>query len=443
MPDMKGMDHSAMKMPEKKALKQEPSVMPAMDHSKMAMPKTESTAAANDDSMSQMDHSKMKGQKAPPMDHSSMAGMDHGSMAMPKGTKKGSSSGMDMSGMDHAAMGHNQPMASPHSGHGMNDAERPGSPYEKLRALRSTRLSDDRPLREYTFRLQGNMIRYVWTLDGKTLTEADTINVRRGERVQFKFINETMMHHPMHLHGHFFRVLNGAGDFSPLKHTVDVPPFETRTIEFAADEPGDWMMHCHILYHAEVGMARVVHYEDAPMPSHMQAMPTNLFSNPHDPLFFFGEGTALSNMTDGFVTLQNNRNALTATWEVGWENVEKTGHEIDLTYDRYLGNFASVFAGAELTNGEAGDRGIFGVRYLLPLMIQSQAWVDTEGDFRVSLSQSIALTPRLAVFGGVEYDTLTRWEGVTGLEYVLGKRFSLVGQWHSEYGLGGGFSFRF
>lgn len=96
-----------------------------------------------------------------------------------------------------------------------------------------------------------------------------------------------------------------------------------------------------------------------------------------------------------------------------------------------------------MTNGEAGDRGIFGVRYLLPLMIQSQAWVDTEGELRASLSQSIALTPRLSVFGGVEYDTATRWEGVAGLEYVLGKHFSLIGQWHSEYGAGGGVSFRF
>jgi hypothetical protein len=325
----------------------------------------------------------------------------------------------------------------------MTNAERPGSPYEMLRAVRSTRISDDRPLREYTFRLQGNMIRYVWTLDGKTLTEADTINVRRGERVQFKFINETMMHHPMHLHGHFFRVLTGAGDFSPLKHTVDVPPFESRTIEFAADEPGDWMMHCHILYHAEVGMARVVHYEDAPLPSHLHGVSKFDMWTAHDPIFFFGEGTALSQMSDGFLTLQNNRNALTASWEVGWGRVDKTGYEVDLTYDRYIGNFASVFAGAEFTNGEAGDRGIFGVRYLLPLMIQSQAWVDTEGDFRLALTQSIALTPRLAVFGGAEYDTLTRWEGVAGLEYVLGKRFSLIGQWHSEYGPGGGLSFRF
>lgn len=420
---VQGMDHSKMKM------KMEGDAMPAaekpmshegMDHGAMV------TEGQGDGP--EVDHSQMKMEEMPGMD---MKGMDHSKMK-------------PMSGMDHAAMGYKPPATgSGHDGHGKTSMERPGSPYELLRAVKSTRFSDERPLREYTFRLQGNMIRYVWTLDGKTLTEADTINVRRGERVQFKFVNETMMHHPMHLHGHFFRVLTGARDFSPLKHTVDVPPFETRTIEFAADEPGDWMMHCHILYHAEVGMARVVHYEDSPTTSHLHGVSKFDMWTAHDPLFFFGEGTALSQMSDGFLTLQNNRNALTAAWEVGWGKVDKIGYEVDLTYDRFIGSFASVFAGAELTNGEAGDRGIFGVRYLLPLLIQSQAWLDTEGDFRLALTQSIALTPRLAAFGGAEYDTLTRWEGVAGLEYMLGKRFSVVGQWHSEYGLGGGLSLRF
>ena len=454
---MGGMDHSKMKMEGNAApTAEKPTSHEGMDHGSMMMEGQGDSGEMDHSAMKQegtedmksMDHSKMEmpakpEKEAPKTDE--MAGMDHSKMEMPAKSKDGASEEDPMAGMDHAAMGHSAgaaPAQSP-GGHSMTNAERPGSPYEMLRAVRSTRISDDRPLREYTFRLQGNMIRYVWTLDGKTFTEADTINVRRGERVQFKFINETMMHHPMHLHGHFFRVLTGAGNFSPLKHTVDVPPFETRTIEFAADEPGDWMMHCHILYHAEVGMARVVHYEDAPVPSHMHGVSKFEMWTAHDPIFFFGEGTALSQMSDGFLTLQNNRNALTAEWEVGWGNVDKTGYEVDLTYDRFLGNFASIFAGAELTNGEAGDRGIFGVRYLLPLMIQSQAWVDTEGDVRFALTQSIALTPRLAVFGGAEYDTLTRWEGVAGLEYVLGKRFSLIGQWHSEYGAGAGLALRF
>ena len=74
-------------------------------------------------------------------------------------------------------------------------------------------------------------------------------------------INRTMMHHPMHLHGLFFRVINGRGNRAPLKHTVDVAPMTTTVLKFMADEPGDWFFHCHLLYHMMSGMARVVEYE--------------------------------------------------------------------------------------------------------------------------------------------------------------------------------------
>ena len=84
------------------------------------------------------------------------------------------------------------------------------------------------------FTLSGDMERYVWMMNGKILEEADFIPIRRGENVRFVLTNMTMMNHPMHLHGHFFRVVNGQGQYSPLKHTVDVAPFDTTTIEFAA-----------------------------------------------------------------------------------------------------------------------------------------------------------------------------------------------------------------
>jgi len=391
--------------------------MSGMDHSTMKMPMK---GKVDNGAMAAMDHSMHGGEAAPAME-----GMDHSKMKPAAAT-------------DHAEMGHAMPS------HTMDSDGRPGSPYESLKAISSTELSGGRPLRSYTFRLQGDMIRYVWTLNGRTFTEADMVNIRKGERVRFNFINETMMHHPMHLHGHFFRVLTTAGILSPLKHTVDVPPMSSRTIEFAADEPGDWLMHCHVLYHAEVGMGRIIHYEDAPPnPNLMAGHRAWDMTKMHDPIFFFGEVAALSNMTEGFVAFENNRNGLSAAWEVGWGEVDETGYEVDFAYDRYLNSFTSVFAGAHLTGEDPGDRGVFGVRYLLPFLIRSQAWVDTNGEFRVGLSQSISLTSRLSVYGGAEYDTLTDWETVAGLEYVLDKRFSLIGQWHSEYGWGGGFGFRF
>ena len=111
-------------------------------------------------------------------------------------------------------------------------------------------------------RLTGDMQRYVWSFNGKTVKEESTIRVTRGEVVRMRFINDTMMHHPLHLHGHFFRLLNGKGEFAPLKHTVDVPPMGKAAIEFLANEEGDWVFHCHLLYHMKAGMTRVISYAE-------------------------------------------------------------------------------------------------------------------------------------------------------------------------------------
>ncbi len=429
MTDMKGMEG----MSEMKG--KDDNGMAGMDHASMGQGDISPTEPA-------MDHSAMAGMKGmspskPAMKSDAMAGMkgmDHGSMPMP--AQKANAAMPPMAGMGGSGAMSNS----------MDDPERPGSPYEKLRALRSTVISDSRPLREYTFRLQGDMIRYVWTLDGKTFTEADMINVRRGEKVRFTFINDSMMHHPMHLHGHFFRLVTGAGSLSPMKHTVDVPPMTSRTIEFAADEPGDWMMHCHILYHAEVGMMRVVHYEDAPVTSYMAQHPMNAFpliGGPHDPKFFFGEGILLSNMTEGTASLQNNRNGLTAHWQSRIGNGSETDYELGIDYDRFITSNFSAFASYEWSNGINTDRGMFGARYLLPFLIQSQASVDTDGDFRFTVSKVFPITARLSLFGRAQYDTKARWEASAGVAYFLHKNISLVGQYHNQYGWGAGVGFRF
>ncbi|MCK5481988.1 MAG: multicopper oxidase domain-containing protein, partial [Gammaproteobacteria bacterium] len=107
------------------------------------------------------------------------------------------------------------------------DPARPWPPYDKLRSANSTSFAKDKPVREIRFTLDGDMERYVWFLNNKPLSESDSIFIRAGEVTRFIMINRTMMHHPMHLHGHFFRVINGQGDHAPLKHTVDVAPMST------------------------------------------------------------------------------------------------------------------------------------------------------------------------------------------------------------------------
>jgi hypothetical protein len=127
------------------------------------------------------------------------------------------------------------------------DPGRPWPPYANLRSTKPTAFPQDKPVREIRLTLDGDMERYVWFLNNKPLSESDSIRIREGEVVRFIMVNRTMMHHPMHLHGHFFRVINSQGDYSPLKHTVNVAPMSTTVIEFYTDEVGDWFFHCHLL----------------------------------------------------------------------------------------------------------------------------------------------------------------------------------------------------
>ena len=109
-----------------------------------------------------------------------------------------------------------------------------------LKAPQPTTLPKDAPVRELRFELTGNMNRYVWSMDNKVLSETDKILIKKGENVRITLYNGSMMRHPMHLHGHDFRILNGQGDYAPLKNVLDIMPMETDVIEFAANVEGDW-----------------------------------------------------------------------------------------------------------------------------------------------------------------------------------------------------------
>jgi hypothetical protein len=321
--------------------------------------------------------------------------------------------------------------------------ERPAPPYDRLRALQPTAFDSSRPVREIRLTLDGDMARYVWLLNNQPLSESDSLEVKRGEVVRFIMINRTMMHHPMHLHGHFFRVLNAQGEFSPLKHTVDVAPMTTTVIEFAADEFGDWFFHCHILYHMMSGMAQVVHYQDFAPDAATAAVRPQLY---HDPFYLFGRVDVLSQMTQGALAFANTRHIFSTEWRAGWQRVDDVEWEVTPAYDYYLNRFASVFAGVDLEGaGDQFDRheGILGLRYLLPVNITSRVWVDTAGEFQFAVGKHLELTPRLTVFSEAEYDTKDRWEVRAGTSYLLTRHFSLIGQRHSQFGWGGGLRWQF
>ncbi len=331
---------------------------------------------------------------------------------------------------------------------------RPGSPYRLLKSPRDTSLPAHLPHRKVTLHLTGDMNRYIWSFDGKTIAREPFVMIKKGEIVELELINDSMMHHPIHLHGHFFRVLMEHGRYSPLKHTIDVPPMSKRVVEFEANEEKDWMFHCHILYHMMSGMARVFRYEAEPGTQHAahDVKPEDhglhhaagLGEHSHDMSYVWGASTIQSQMTSGLLTWMNPKNDLLLAWEVGWERVRRPEHEIDVLYQRYFDMNFQAFAGWRFSNHDnTGNRVIVGINYRLPLMIWADLSVDSEGNGRFQLSKRFQLTPRLGVFGYAFYDTGSRWEWSAGADYTLTRSTSLSISYHSDYGPGAGLLIRF
>lgn len=189
-------------------------------------------------------------------------GMTQGAMpghTMPDGTA--------MEGMGHGAMamGTSQdPFYAP--GSGLMPAAANGGKFLSYADLRAQKpLYDDREAtREIELRLTGNMERYIWSLNDVKMSDAEPIVLQYGERVRFKFVNETMMSHPMHLHGMWSILDTGKGKWDPVKHVVNVSPGTTVYMETEVDAPGQWAFHCHLSYHADSGMFRKVVVEGGP-----------------------------------------------------------------------------------------------------------------------------------------------------------------------------------
>ncbi len=196
-----------------------------------------------------------------------MDAMDGGAHTMPDGTvmKNDAIEG----GMDHGAhAGAKMAKADPFyaSGSGLAPKAANGGKmlsYGDLKAQKP--LYPQRPAtREIELKLTGNMERYIWSVNGVKYADAEPIRLTYGERVRFKFVNETMMSHPMHLHGMWSILDNGSGQWNPIKHVVSVSPGTTVFMETEVDAPGQWAFHCHLAYHAEAGMFRKVVVEGAP-----------------------------------------------------------------------------------------------------------------------------------------------------------------------------------
>ena len=242
----------------------------------MAAGATEHTAA----SQGRMDHTAMAG-----MDHSQMSGMDSGQMAgMDHAAPQRTTASHDaMPGMDHAAaQGSSAMQAHPASeagnplvdmqtmmptarlddpGIGLRDNGRRVLTYADLRS----RFADPdgrEPLRTLELHLTGHMERYAWSIDGVKFADAEPLRFKYGERLRLVLVNDTMMHHPIHLHGMWSDLEDEHGNFKVRKHTLDIPPGTRRSYRVTADALGRWAYHCHLMYHMDLGMFREVRVDE-------------------------------------------------------------------------------------------------------------------------------------------------------------------------------------
>ena len=342
-----------------------------------------------------------------------------------------------------------------HANHSMKgNAELVTLNYGMLKAPHPTTLPKDAPVRELRFELTGNMNRYVWSMDNKVLSESDKILIRKGENVRITLYNGSMMRHPMHLHGHDFRVLNGQEEYAPLKNVLDIMPMETDTIEFLANAEGDWFFHCHILYHMMAGMNRVFSYEEQEPNPYLpnKAWAYKKLQKESNQLHFMAENDFASNGNDGRAMLQNTRWSFGTEWRLGYH--DDHGYESETHIGRYIGKnqWFMPFVGFDWryrkTDGIV-EKNIFGqgntkdsravlslgAEYTLPLLVTLQGEVFSDGNVRFQLMrEDIPISPRIRWAFMLNTDK----EYMTGLKYIVTRNLGISTHYDSDMGLGFG-----
>jgi len=326
--------------------------------------------------------------------------------------------------------------------------------YGMLKAPHPTTLPKDAPVRELRFELTGNMNRYVWSMDNKVLSETDKILIKKGENVRITLYNGSMMRHPMHLHGHDFRVLNGQGEFAPLKNVLDIMPMETDTIEFLANAEGDWFFHCHILYHMMAGMNRVFSYEEQVpnpyLPNKKWAY--NKLQSESNQFHFMAENEIATNGNDGMAMLHNTRWSFGTEWRLGYN--DEHGYEMETHIGRYIGKnqWFMPFVGFDWRyrkqNGEV-EKNLFGqtntkdqravlslgAKYTLPMLVELQGEVFMDGNVKFQLMrEDIPISPRLRWAFMVNTDK----EYMTGFKYIATRNLGISTHYDSDMGIGFG-----
>jgi hypothetical protein len=260
----------------------------------------------------------------------------------------------------------------------------------------------------------------------------------------------------MHLHGHDFRVLNSHGSYSPLKNVIDIMPMETDTIEFAANQDGNWFFHCHILYHMMAGMGRVFTYNNSTvnpdLPNAEDAYRMFRKHKDQNMKHLMARIGLETNGSDGEAMLSSNRYALVTEWRIG--SRPHHGYEVETLLGRYLGvnQWWLPYIGFDFhrnTKENESEKNLFGqysnqnnrstftvgVQYITPWLILADARVDGNGKFRLELSrEDIPLTQRLRMH--LMWNTDREYSG--GFRYIISKWLAASTHYDSDMGLGAG-----
>lgn len=331
--------------------------------------------------------------------------------------------------------------------------------YSMLKSPSNTNLPKDAPIKEIKFTLTGNMNRYVWSIDNRVLSESDKIPVKKGEILRITLYNNSMMRHPIHLHGFDFRLLNGHNVNAPLKNIIDIMPMETDTIEFWANSEGDWFFHCHILYHMMAGMNRVFavdHYKNPLLPNKHKAY--KMLQRESNMVHLMAENDFATNGNDGELMMQNARWSLGTEWRLGYDKM--MGWETETHFGRYIDKMQwfMPFIGFDWRYRKMGVHGqennLFGqtntkdnrallsagVNYLLPMLLRFQAEVFTNGNVRLQLMrEDIPISKRFRT----GFMLNTDMEYMIDLRYIINKNVGIRTHYDSDMGFGVGISLNY
>ena len=378
--------------------------------------------------------------------------------------------------ISHSHKGHKTPQQK--TGHAHNEHKEPPQTfnYNQLESLEKTTFSNPH-LKEIHLNLTGNMLRYVWSFNGQTLSQSDRIPIKKGETLRLHLHNNTMMHHPMHLHGHFFRVLNQKGEKAPLKHTVDVPPMQTVIIEFNPEEKGDWFFHCHILYHMKSGMSRVFSHGEERDPR-LKDYPLSKVFKGDRAWFSYGELGIMTNRFDLESVSFNIKHQVALNGTFSWVDHYykfKNNFEIEPSYTYFITDFFRVYGALEvekahphplvkqahplfhLKNIEMNGNARAGLKYLLPYFIELDLNVDNQLKLEVGLEYELLLFPWVEFLAEWEWSMdfglinelaeskvwVNDFEWNLSLHYILSKNFSLTASYDNRFSYGAGLHWTF